>query len=242
MSIKFACSCGKAYKVPEKFAGKRVKCKQCGEAIRVPSESENSVQSSRAAAVSKRSVLGGSQRVAQEDDDEEMDDDEDEAPKPSKTSSSSKSSKPAPAGASARKPAATSARVETKRKGTGTGRFEAVDLKDELKTYQRKRKEDDGFQRGEGRLTYFSGGKPAKAFRLGKDDVTVGRASSNKVALAVESVSSEHMKVEYKLGTFIVTDLQSLNGLVVNGKPVRRASVKDGDLLQLGEAILRIDC
>lgn len=240
MSIKFACSCGKAYKVPEKFAGKRVKCKQCGEAIRVPSESETSVQSSRAAAVSKRSVMGGSQRVDQEDDDEEMEDEEDEAPRPSKTSS--KSSKPAPAGASARKPAATSARVDAKRKGTGTGRFEAVDLKDELKAYQRKRKEDDGFQRGEGRLTYFTGGKPAKAFRLGKDDVTVGRGSSCKVVLAVESVSNEHMKVEYKLGTFIVTDLQSLNGVVVNGRPVRRASVKDGDLLQLGEAILRIDC
>lgn len=240
MSIKFACSCGKAYKVPEKFAGKRVKCKQCGEAIRVPSESETSVQSSRAAAVSKRSVMGGSQRVGQEDDDEDMDDDEDEAPKPSKTSS--RPSKPAPAGASARKPAATSARVETKRKGTGTGRFEVVDLKDELKAYQRKRKEDDGFQRGEGRLTYFTGGKPAKAFRLGKDDVTVGRSSGCKVVLPVESVSSEHMKVEYKLGTFIVTDLQSLNGVVVNGRPVRRASVKDGDLLQLGEAILRIDC
>lgn len=240
MSIKFACSCGKAYKVPEKFAGKRVKCKQCGEAIRVPSESENSVQSSRAAAVSKRSVIGGSQRVAQaDDDDEEMDDEEDEAPKPSKTSS--KSSKPALAGASARKPAATSARVETKRKGTGTGRFEAVDLKDELKSYQRKRT-DEEFKRGEGRLTYFVGGKPAKAFRLGKDDVTVGRASGCKVVIAVESVSSEHMKVEYKLGTFIVTDMQSLNGVVVNGKPVRRASVKDGDLLQLGEAILRIDC
>jgi len=239
MSIKFACSCGKAYKVPEKFAGKRVKCKQCGEAIRVPSESENSVQSSRAAAVSKRSVMG-SQRVAQEEDDDEEMEDEDEAPKPSKTSS--KSSKPAPASASARKPAATSARVETKRKGTGTGRFEAVDLKDELKAYQRKRKEDDGFQRGEGRLTYFTGGKPAKAFRLSKDDVTVGRASGCKVVLAVESVSSEHMKVEYKLGTFIVTDLQSLNGVIVNGRPVRRASVKDGDLLQLGEAILRIDC
>ena len=124
MSIKFACSCGKAYKVPEKFAGKRVKCKQCGEAIRVPSESETSVQSSRAAAVSKRSVMGGSQRVDQEDDDEEMDDEEDEAPRPSKTSS--KSSKPAPAGASARKPAVTSARVDAKRKGKQVAAYGAA--------------------------------------------------------------------------------------------------------------------
>jgi hypothetical protein len=205
MSIKFACSCGKAYKVPEKFAGKRVKCKQCDETIRVPSESEASVTSSRASAVSKRSVVT-SQRV------------------PSKGG--------APAGASAR--------LE-KRKSTGTGRFEAVDLKDELKTYQRKKTEEE-FAKGTGRVTYFSGGKPAKAFRLGKEDVTIGRDEGCSVALDVESVSSEHLKIEYKLGTFIATDLQSLNGVVINGKVVRRASLKDGDIIQLGEAVLRVDC
>ena len=33
-TIKFACECGKAYKVPDSFAGKRVKCPACGKTMR----------------------------------------------------------------------------------------------------------------------------------------------------------------------------------------------------------------
>ncbi len=230
MSIKFACGCGKAYKVPEKFAGKRVKCKECGEAVRVPSESEAEVGSTRAAAVSKRSILA-SQRV------------------PASTGSASgrvssksgRTSGRAPAGGSSRSAApATSAR--TKRPGSGTERFEPVDLNEgnELKKFARKR--DEEFKRGEGRFTYFEGGKPVKAYRLTKGDMTIGRDDACTITVPCASVSKEHAKVEYKLGTFIITDQQSSNGLLVNGKSVRRCSLKDGDVLQLGEAILRIDC
>lgn len=210
MSIKFACSCGKAYKVPEKFAGKRVKCKDCGEPIRVPSESEASVSSTRAAAVSKRSMMS-SQRVSGR--------------------SASLSGRAAPS--------------SSQRKSSGTERFEPVDLSDgnQLKQFQRKRT-DEEFKRGEGRVTLFDAatGKPSKAFRLGKDDTTIGRGDACTIKLPVASVSKEHAKIEYKLGTFIVTDLQSANGVLVNSRVVRRASLKDGDILQLGEAILRIDC
>lgn len=209
MSIKFACSCGKAYKVPEKFAGKRVKCKDCGEPIRVPSESEGSVASSRASAVSKRSVLS-SQRL--------------------------------PSGTSGRASATSSRAAAPKKAGSGTERFEPVDLTDELKTYQRKRT-DEEFSRGAGRLTLFeASGKPMKAFRLGREDVTIGRGDGNAVKVALASVSKEHAKIEYKLGTYIITDLQSTNGVLVNGRVVRRSSLKDGDILQLGEAVLRVDC
>ncbi len=214
MSIKFACSCGKAYKVPEKFSGKRVKCKDCGEAIRVPSESESSIPSTRTSAVSKRSVMS-SQRVSGR--------------------SAGVSGRAAPSSSSQR----------SERKGSGTERFEPVDLSEgnQLKQFQRKRT-DEEFKRGEGRVTLFDAatGKPSKAFRLGKDDTTVGRGDGCTIKLPLASVSKEHAKIEYKLGTFIVTDLQSSNGVLVNGRVVRRASLKDGDVLQLGEAILRIDC
>ncbi len=37
LMIKFTCkSCKKAYKVPEEYSGKRVKCKQCNEVCIVP--------------------------------------------------------------------------------------------------------------------------------------------------------------------------------------------------------------
>ena len=60
---------------------------------------------------------------------------------------------------------------------------------------------------------------------MGKSEAKIGRAESCGVTLENQSVSGEHVKLEYKLGTFIATDLQSTNGLVVNGRTVRRASL-----------------
>ena len=217
MSIKFACSCGKAYKVPDKFSGKRVKCKQCGDPIRVPSESQPGVPSSRASAVSKRSVLN-SQRLAK-----------------SGRSARAKSGRQASTRTAAKSKRASKA-------SGGTARVKAIDLNEgnELKRYQRKK--DEEFRRGEGRLTYFENGKAVKAFRIKKVGATIGRSTDCAVQIPEDSVSDEHMKVEYKLGTFITTDLQSANGVVVNGRTVRRASLKSGDVIQLGGAILRFDC
>ena len=36
MAIVFKCECGRGFKVPDEAAGKKVKCKDCGEAVRVP--------------------------------------------------------------------------------------------------------------------------------------------------------------------------------------------------------------
>lgn len=232
-SIKFACSCGKTYKVPDKFAGKRVKCKQCGEAIRVPSQSETSVNSARASAVHSQRILhskrmespsarssgrsGRQSDVAVEDEEDEDEGD---------------------AGGGAQ--AALSRPPKKAKEGATTDRFPAVDLGNSMKLFQKKKEET--FNRGEGRITYFEEGKPKKAFKLGRSEVKIGRAEKCGVQIPVASVSKEHVRIEYKLGTYIATDQQSKNGLVVNGRPVRRCSLKDGDVLQLGEAILRIDC
>lgn len=211
MSIKFACACGKAYKVPDKLSGKRVKCKRCGEPVRVPSESQAGLTSARASAVSKRSVLA-SQRL----------------------------SKSGRSGRSRRTSARLSGRKQ--RATSGTQRVKAVDLSEgnQLKRYKSKKEEE--FRRGEARLTYFENGKPVKAFRVSKKGATIGRSERCGVTIPDDSVSSEHVKIEYKLGTFISTDLQSANGLVVNGRVVRRCSLKNDDIIQLGQAILRFNC
>lgn len=235
MSIKFACSCGKAYKVPETFSGKRVKCKQCNEPIRVPSQSQTGVVSTRAAAVSKRSVLA-SERLGEavpksKSDRSRAAESSRKSGRVSGSSSRSSSRSASPAGKSSR------------RSSSGTARFKAPDLNDgnALKIYQKKR--DEEFRRGEGRLTYFENGKPKKAFKLTKDkDVLVGRDGSCPISIPLESLSKEHVKIEYKLGTFIISDLQSTNGVLVNGRVVRRSSLRSGDVIQLGEAILRLDC
>src|SRR5262249_9017903 len=109
--IKFSCDCGKAYKVPEEFAGKKVRCKQCGESILVPSASE-AVSSTRAEAVSQRSVLPSKRLKTPSDD------------------GGGRPSAPA-----APKPA-------ERRQGGDTQVVEIADLTQERKKYERKRDEE----------------------------------------------------------------------------------------------------
>lgn len=208
MNIRFNCAdCGKEYKVPAKFAGKKVKCKKCGAKIRVP------------------------------------DGDEDSAPKtPSKkvksTSTSAKTEKKA--SAKVKKPAK-SAKVLKKSSG-GTEIIEVPDIEAEKKLYESKKKEEKKMSRGTGRLVYFKDGKAVKSFRLDSETRVVGRGAGCDVTIDDASVSDEHIKIEVRLGKFIATDLRSSNGLIVNHKKVRRSGLVNGDLIQLGRVVLRIDC
>jgi hypothetical protein len=207
--IKFSCDCGKAYKVPEEFAGKKVRCKQCGESILVPSASE-SVNSARAEAVSQRSVI---------------------ASKRLKSASSDGGG-----GGKTHAPPAT-------RPAARSGDTQVVDIPDltpERKKYERKR--DEEIKKGEGKLVQFEAGKPVKSYRLDKETRTLGRSSSCEIQVKDSTISKEHVRFEYKMGMFIATDLSSANGLVVNGKKLRRASLKDEDVIQLGSVVFRIDC
>ena len=242
MSIKFACeNCGKAYKVPEKFAGKKVKCKQCGDPVRVPAESNASVDSARAAQVSKRSVVSSQRASAAKSSRKSRAESGSSSRKSSKSGGSARSAKTS--GGSKAVKAAKPKAPKKALPGEDTGEFTAVDLEagNLTKAYQRKKEET--FEKGTGRLTYFEEEKPKKAYKLVKGkDVKVGRDGGCKVSLELASLSREHMKIEYKLGTFIAQDLGSTNGIVVNGRNVRRASLRDGDIIQLGEAIFRFDC
>lgn len=203
-TIKFSCDCGKAYKVPDKYAGKRVRCKECGETVAVPSASEQ-ISSARAAAVSQRSVMT-SKRLSAEDD------------------------------GTVRVPP----KAAPKLPGGDTRVVDLKDLQPEMKKYVRKR--DEEMAKGTGKLVLFTDGKAVKSFRLDKEARTLGRGSDNDIQIDDKSVSKKHLKIEYMMGMFIATDTQSTNGLVVNGKKVRRVSLKDGDVIQLGDVVLRLDC
>ncbi len=209
-TIKFSCECGKAYKVPDKFAGKRVRCKNCGETVAVPSASE-SISSARAAAVSQRSVVSGSSKRLS-----------------------------AEGGSPAKVASARLAPAQAPRKAGDTQVIETPDISQDMKKYVRKR--DEEMMRGTGKLVLFEDGKPTKSFRVDKEPKTVGRGSSNDIVIEKKTISKNHLRLEYMMGMFIATDTQSTNGLVVNGKKVRRASLKDGDVIQLGDVVLRLDC
>jgi hypothetical protein len=68
------------------------------------------------------------------------------------------------------------------------------------------------------------------------DSVVVGTKAPSVVVVADERVSEQHCRV-FRGSTgsrYWVEDLQSLNGTFLNGRPVRRAVLRDGDRIRVG--------
>jgi len=70
----------------------------------------------------------------------------------------------------------------------------------------------------------------------------IGRRVSCAVVIDCHSVSREHARLEHKMSGWYVLDLGSANGTLVNGVPVQSTMrLKHGDILRLGERILRFE-
>lgn len=67
---------------------------------------------------------------------------------------------------------------------------------------------------------------------------TIGRADGNDLVLPESSVSRQHALVKRQGSGFVVEDLGSTNGVLLNGKPVKSGPLKDGDRLQIGTTAL----
>lgn len=71
------------------------------------------------------------------------------------------------------------------------------------------------------------------------NEITLGRASSCGVHLDDTYVSSVHARIFNRNGTFMVEDLDSRNGSVLNGAPLTvTTALQPGDRVQLGATIL----
>lgn len=81
-------------------------------------------------------------------------------------------------------------------------------------------------------------GTPPGAYKLGVR-TRIGRALDNDLCLESPSVSRQHaLLINSPRGVF-VEDLQSVNGVYLNRKRIRKARLADGDLLALGAVSFR---
>lgn len=70
---------------------------------------------------------------------------------------------------------------------------------------------------------------------------TLGRDDRCEIAIGGDdAVSRRHAQLAVRAGLCLVRDLQSTNGTLLNGRPVRRARLRSGDLLELGETLLQL--
>ena len=75
----------------------------------------------------------------------------------------------------------------------------------------------------------------------GQQRLLVGRCDGCDVVLSDSTVSRWHARLVWRDGAWIVQDLDSTNGTLVNGRPVQRCEVRPGDRLALGDIELEID-
>jgi transcriptional regulator with AAA-type ATPase domain len=89
-------------------------------------------------------------------------------------------------------------------------------------------------------LLWHQGGKSSKSFPLVEGANLIGREPDCQVQLPHASVSRQHAEIQCNSEGVTVRDLDSRNGVRVNGVPRKRASLQSGDKLEICEFLLEL--
>jgi hypothetical protein len=81
-------------------------------------------------------------------------------------------------------------------------------------------------------------GSKRRPYPLAKDALTIGRLDSCDIVLSDAGVSRKHAEVRREGDEWVIVDLESTNGTVVNGKGVRRHRLAAGDRIEVGETTI----
>ncbi|WP_315119017.1 FHA domain-containing protein [uncultured Clostridium sp.] len=73
-----------------------------------------------------------------------------------------------------------------------------------------------------------------------KSEITIGRKEGNTFILDDPYISSFHARVYIKNDDYIIEDLDSTNGILINGVRIEeRTRLKTGDIIKIGNTILK---
>lgn len=76
-----------------------------------------------------------------------------------------------------------------------------------------------------------------RTYELNDPVVTVGRAADNTIQISHASISGHHAELALVEGDYKLTDLNSTNGSRINDERVTEGTLRNKDILQLGNII-----
>ena len=85
-----------------------------------------------------------------------------------------------------------------------------------------------------GQLALSAAGQPLRTYWLTQTRTVIGRRATNTLVLDDLTVSGEHAVLLAGQQDVVIQDLGSRNGTLVNGAPVARALLNDGDSIDIG--------
>ena len=89
------------------------------------------------------------------------------------------------------------------------------------------------------KLVLSAGDLLLRSIPIIKESISVGRRPYNDIALDDLTVSGEHALIQGRGTDFVVRDLRSRNGTLVNGRPIAEHLLVHGDLIEIGVYRLR---
>jgi hypothetical protein len=85
-----------------------------------------------------------------------------------------------------------------------------------------------------------SGTPTGKLVRIQKPKVTIGRLPQCDVVVADPGASRHHAQIEQRDGAYVLSDLGSTNGTLVNDQPVATYRLQLGDRITIGETVIEV--
>jgi pSer/pThr/pTyr-binding forkhead associated (FHA) protein len=92
-----------------------------------------------------------------------------------------------------------------------------------------------------GRIVVTAPTGEERAYALSGDRVAIGRDAGNDIVVPEARVSRRHASLTWDGTAWALADLDSANGTLVNGSRVERVILKPGDLVRVGDAVLRYE-
>ncbi len=93
------------------------------------------------------------------------------------------------------------------------------------------------------KFVYYSGHTAVETFEITATPFVVGRAKSDYTPGAA-GVSRRHCFIDRTGGTYYITDLESTNGVWINGrriKPYNRTALENGDIVGIGDRVYKYE-
>lgn len=84
-------------------------------------------------------------------------------------------------------------------------------------------------------------GNRKETISITRDPVVIGRLSTNDVVLADSNVSRRHAELRREGSRWVLVDLGSTNGTLVNGKLAKEHPLQDGDRMSFGTSELTFE-
>ena len=91
---------------------------------------------------------------------------------------------------------------------------------------------------GEATLVLLDGDRASRTFRLHIDVVTLGRLPECDIQVPDAGASRQHARITRRDGGWVLTDLGSTNGTLVNESTIGEHALEDGDRITIGATVL----